>query len=289
MGKDNEEPENGVAVDDGRQFPLSNDVVFEFVMRDPEIAKEVVETALGLEVDHVVRHETQNVLSGSAFGKRIRLDVYLEADGACFDVEMQTSPSKYLGLRLRAYQSLIDASTLWSGDDFDKLKRSYIIFFCTHDPLKEGLWKYTVKPTCTEAPRARLSTRQTWTLFNAQAWMQATEGIRSLLELIDKGACDETGRTPLTCKLEEAVTRANADPDVREEAMISLEKKREMEVLYEVEERYDKGHADGKAEGEAKMAELVKRLLADGRTEELAKAAGDAELREKLMAEYGIE
>ena len=270
-------------------FPLSNDVVFEFVMRDLELAKRVVEVALDIKVDHDERHETQDVLSSSAYGKRIRLDVYLEADDSCFDVEMQTARSKDLGLRLRAYQSLIDSSILANGDEFGKLKRSYIIFFCDFDPFSEELPLYTFEPMCAESRRPKLPTKQSWMLFNAKAWMREPRGdISSLLELIAEGNCGASGGTELTYELEMAVARANAKKDVRENAMISMEKKRELEVLYECEERFDEGKAEGEAIGEAKMAYLASRMLDADRSEELAEAAKDIELRKRLMAEYRI-
>ena len=263
-------------------FPLSNDVVFEFVMRDLELAKRVVEAALGVEVDHVERHETQDVLSSSAYGKRIRLDVYLEADGSCYDVEMQTARSKDLGLRLRAYQSLIDASTLEGGDGFERLKRCYIIFFCDFDPFAEALPLYTFEPICAESPHAKLPTGQSWMLFNAKAWMREPRGdISSLLELIAEGNCGVSGGTELTYELEKAVARANAREDVRENAMISMEKKREMEVLYECEERFAKGQSDTIA--------LINALREDEREDDLNSVlAGDLDLASKLMAEYHI-
>ena len=62
--------------------------------------------------------------------------------------------------------------------------------------------------------------------------------------------------------------------------MISMEKKRELEVQYEVEKKA--------AEGEDRMAKLVSLLLADGRSVELAKAANNLESRKQLLAEYGL-
>ncbi len=286
---------------EGMPLPISNDIVFEFAMRDAETAKEVVETALGIEIDHVERHETQDVLSSSAHGKGIRLDVYLSDGKTCYDVEMQTTKSSDLGLRLRGYQSIIDASTMRTGDDYTDLKKSYIIFFCNFDPFTDMIPLYTFKPMCIESRNAKLSTEQRWLLFNAQAWKWAPSGeLRSLLEYISTGDCSRSGETALTCRLEDAVARANADKNVMEEAMISLEKKREMEALYEVEERYNAGRAEGKAEGRAEgkaegkaegeenLARLIKALQAAGRYDQIPAVLDDPSCRAELMAEHGI-
>ena len=101
------------------------------------------------------------------------------------------------------------------------------------------------------------------------------------MEYLDKkGECPESGETELTCKLAEAVNAANTKTDVRKRIMISMEKKRELEVQYEVEKKA--------AEGEDRMAKLVSLLLADGRSVELAKAANNLESRKQLLAEYGL-
>ncbi len=36
------------------------------------------------------------------------------------------------------------------GDEYKELQPSYIIFICTFDPFEQGLYKYTIKNTCSE-------------------------------------------------------------------------------------------------------------------------------------------
>ena len=289
MGKGSTSTKGKKIVDDGRKYPLSNDIIFEYVMRDPGIAKEVVEAALGIEIDHVTVHETQRVISDSGEGKGIRLDVYLEDGETCYDVEMQTSMSSKLGLRLRAYQSIIDSSALDRGGDFGKLKRSYLLFFFTSDPFNDNKPVYTFSPLCHECPKAELDVRMRWVLLNAKGFVSAPSApLRSLLEYLDKGECPESGETELTCKLAEAVNAANTKTDVRKRIMISMEKKRELEAEHKAEQRFAEGKAEGEAKGEDRMAKLVSLLLADGRSVELAKAANNMESRKQLLAEYDL-
>ena len=48
------------------------------------------------------------------------------------------------------------------------------------------------------------------------------------------------------------------------------------------------GEAKGRAEGEQKMVRLVSLLIADGKSDELARATSDREYRESLYREYAI-
>lgn len=48
------------------------------------------------------------------------------------------------------------------------------------------------------------------------------------------------------------------------------------------------GKAEGKAEGEQRSQRLNRRLLDDGRMEDLIKSTYDEEFRRQLYAEYGI-
>lgn len=59
----------------------------------------------------------------------------VDKNGRIFDIEMQSSPSKYLGRRLRYYQSTIDgAQVLKPGHDYSELPDTFIIFLCSFDP-----------------------------------------------------------------------------------------------------------------------------------------------------------
>lgn len=54
-------------------------------------------------------------------------------------------------------------------------------------------------------------------------------------------------------------------------------------------EKYERSlKEEGRAEGEAQLAELLMRLFADDRLEDAGLAAGDKEIREKLYREYGL-
>lgn len=259
-----------------RLLEFSNDVVFEYVMRDPEIARRVAEAALGVKIEKVMRHETQDVESPDARTKSVRLDVFLTDGETVYDVEMQTTRQLDLGLRLRGYQSIIDASSLARGCRFGDLKRSFIVFICCFDPFKAGLPAYTFEPKCVEFPGIDLGTKQSWVLLNASAWAADAPGDRrDLLEYVATGRCGNPLQGDLVDRIDAAVELANSS--MWGEEMITLEQKR----------RYECEAAE--AEGEEKLARLMRLLIDDGQSDQLNKALNDAAARAELMHKYGIE
>ena len=58
------------------------------------------------------------------------------------------------------------------------------------------------------------------------------------------------------------------------------------------EEREEKGRAEGeakgRAEGENRLAELISKLLAAGRNDDIERASKDTQYRGKLYEEFGI-
>ena len=101
---------------------------------------------------------------------------------------MQTTDKKNLGCRMRYYQSLIDAELLDKGANFNDLKESNIIFFCTFDPFRKGLPQYTFCNSCEELPDLKLSDKCRKIAYNVNAFEKVDdEKIRKLLEFISTG------------------------------------------------------------------------------------------------------
>lgn len=60
----------------------------------------------------------------------VRLDVFAEDDQhRLYDLEMQVCNEHNLGQRSRYYQAKIDADSLRSGQDYQDIKRSYLISY----------------------------------------------------------------------------------------------------------------------------------------------------------------
>lgn len=117
--------------------------MFAAVMSNPDIAKGVIERALGREVDHV-SVDVENTILYNPEQKGIRLDVYAKDEqNNCFNVEMQVVNQKIFK-RARYYHSQVDMDLLGSGEDYESLPDSYVIFICDFDPIGQKKYRYTV-------------------------------------------------------------------------------------------------------------------------------------------------
>ena len=136
---------------------FTNNFAFCKVMQNEEICREVIETLLHIKVGRLEYKSFEKDLKLEIDKRGIRLDVYIADSDRVFDLEMQTTDKKNLGCRMRYYQSLIDAELLDKGANFNDLKESNIIFFCTFDPFRKGLPQYTFCNSCEELPDLKLA------------------------------------------------------------------------------------------------------------------------------------
>ena len=108
--------------------------------------------------------------------KGVRLDVYLKDSDKVIDIECQANLKPALGKRTRYYQSMIDIDSLMKGEEYEKLKESYILFICKNDPFKDenekhfGLPCYTFKNICTEDDEVNLDDKTIKVIYNASAY-----------------------------------------------------------------------------------------------------------------------
>ena len=141
----------------GKQIPFTDDLMFSLVMRDTEICREFLQLVLQEEefgeikitspedpLFGEVTSEPQKSMKFVPDMHGVRLDVYIKSDQAWAEIEMQTSTDAYIGKRSRFYQSNMDLDCLEEGQDYRKLKKSYVIFFCTFDAfhLDEPLYYF---------------------------------------------------------------------------------------------------------------------------------------------------
>ncbi len=136
-----------------------------------------------------------------------------------------------------------------------------------------------------------------WVVLNASAWRALPEGgLRGLLRYV---ATEEVGDDKLAADLAAAVEAANEDAAWREEAltMLTIEEDMRAQARFMMEEAREEGLAKGLAEGRAegriegadKLGALVVQLIDAGRLEDARRAATDAQYREQMIEEFGIE
>ena len=117
-------------------------------MQNPNLCKNAPGTdSSGFKIiDHIEYPELQKAIRPDADAKGIRLDLYVkDSQNTVYNIEMQTVITKVLPQRSRYYQSMIDLQLIDSGEDYELLNKSYVIFICLHDIFGKGRHQYTFK------------------------------------------------------------------------------------------------------------------------------------------------
>lgn len=133
-----------------QELDLCDNFLFAAVMQDEEICKGVLELLLGITIKKVVVEVEKIFTRGSEY-RGIRMDVYAaDEKQSIYNVEMQTGNRGNLPKRSRYYQAQIDTRHMKPGEDFNQLKKSFVIFICTFDPFGYGRYCYTIEERCIE-------------------------------------------------------------------------------------------------------------------------------------------
>ena len=76
------------------ELTFADDFMFGYIMKNPEICKEVLERLLKIKIEKVEYPELQKSISDFYDSKGIRLDVYVKDSDKIFDIEIQNSFQK---------------------------------------------------------------------------------------------------------------------------------------------------------------------------------------------------
>ena len=167
MGKTNQ---RNLSFKPVEQLEFTDDYMFGYVMRNPEICKELLERLLKIKIERLEYPELQKSISPYYEAKGVRLDVYVKGSDKVFDIEIQNNSGISLPKRMRYYQSMVDMDNLLKGQDYSELKESFIIFICNFDPFHQDLPCYTFKNICIQDKNLELCDETTKIIFNSSAY-----------------------------------------------------------------------------------------------------------------------
>ena len=230
------------------ELELKDDFMFSVIMRDPKYVKPFLETILRIKIAKIEYPEVQKNID---IAKGIRLDVYVEDEKhTVFNLEMQTTTARNLPKRMRYYQGMIDLNILEKGDDYNHLKKSYVIFICTFDPFGLGRHIYTFENRCSEDIALTLNDGTVKIILNTKGTLDdVSPEMKRLLDYVDGKGVSDT----FTRDLEEAVQSARQNEKWRLDYMT---------LQQEYRERFQEGKAEGIKEGkiEGKIETLYEEL-----------------------------
>ena len=188
--------------------------------------------------------EQQKVIDLVLDSKSVRLDIYVNDEhNTIYNVEMQKSSHKNLAKRSRYYQGNIDLDMIQKGEDYEKLRKSFVIFICTFDPFNKGRHIYTFENRCYEDSTLILGDETTKVFLNTKGELNdVNEEMIEFLTYIENSTDDyaNQAKSQLVKEINQKVSYLKSDKSLEVEYM----------TLYERDkEKFKEGHEQGLQEG----------------------------------------
>lgn len=253
-----------------KELTIKHNFMFGAVMCDEANCKGLLERILQFPIERVEVSKEKSILYHPEY-KGVRLDVYAKDEqGTHYDIEMQALQKSSIVKRSRYYHSQMDMEFLLSGEEYDKLPNSFVIFICDFDPFDEKKYCYTFENLCLENHKLCLKDGCK-TIFLSTKGENDEDVSESLIKFLKYVKADLSESTNdfedvFVAKLQESVQHVKESREMEERFMLFQELLRD--------ER-----AEGRAEGHANSVLL---LLEE-------KGVISEELRMKIMCEKNTE
>ena len=256
---------------------IENDFIFYYVMKDnPDICLELLQMIFpGLGIKSIELVEAQKVIEEAHNVHGVRLDVYAEdSESHEYDIEMQAVKKGNLRKRSRFNQSMMDMHQLAKSMDYDKLKKSFVIFICDFDLFGKERYVYTFENICVENKELKLDDGITKVFINAKGKIgTVSDGLKRFLKMVSEHkATDE-----FTRKIQDAIDYVHMD----EEARIAY-----MTIGMKIAEERKEAWNEGIEQGMENINNLNAWLLKNNRNEDLIRATMDVKFQQQLLQEY---
>ncbi len=208
---------------------IKDNFVFGAVMQNPRKCKALLECILGIKIRKIKYPELEKTIDKAIGSKSVRLDVYVEDEfDTIYNIEIQATNRKNLPKRSRYYQGIIDINIIDKGDDYKKLKKSYVIFICDYDEFGKGRHIYTFENMCLEEPGLRLGDDTVKIILNTKGTIDDVgEDVKELLHYI----AGQEPKSELTRSLDAEVSRVKSSRKWRRKFMTLLMRDNENKTL----------------------------------------------------------
>ena len=253
-----------------KELTIKDNFMFGAVMCDEGNCKEFLELVLQIPIDRVEVSKEKSIVYHPEH-KGVRLDVFAKDENHThYDIEMQSIKKTSIGKRARYYHSQIDMELLLSGEEYEKLPDSYVIFVCDFDPFGEKKYCYTFANQCLE--NLTLNQKDGCKSIFLSTYGENEEDVpKSMVKFLkfvkaDLADSEEDFEDEFVNKLQKSVRHVKTSREMEDRFMLFQEMLRD--------ER-----AEGKAEGKA---EYVLELL-----EELSVIPDD--IRQRILNETDLE
>ena len=117
---------------------MDDDFMSKCLEHAPECIELILRVILGKKDLKVVKSQTEYPINNLQ-GRGVRFDVFArDSKGREYDIEIQRADHGAEPKRARYNSALMDANALKSGEDFGKLRDTYVIFITENDVMKRG-------------------------------------------------------------------------------------------------------------------------------------------------------
>ena len=242
-----------------QDLTIKDNFLFGAVMSVEENCKGFLEMVLGFSIAQVVVSKEKSIVYHPEY-KGVRLDIYAEDENRThYNVEMQVKKKTALGKRSRYYHSQMVIEALASGEDYETLPDTFVIFVCDFDPFGEHLYCYTFGNECRENKNAKLDDGS-YTIFLSTKGENEEEVPVELVRFLKFATADleeseEDFQDELVKQFQETIHNIKTDREMGERYMIFEEMLREEK---------QEGRLEGRLEGRIEATrEAVFELLED--------------------------
>ena len=122
---------------------MDDDFMSKCLEHAPECIELILQIILGKKDLKVVKSQTEYPIK-SLQGRGVRFDVFArDSKGREYDIEIQRADKGAEPKRARYNSALMDANALKRGEDFGKLRDTYVIFITENDVMGEGQKLYS--------------------------------------------------------------------------------------------------------------------------------------------------
>ena len=214
-----------------QDLTIKDNFLFGAVMSVEENCKGFLEMVLGFSIAQVVVSKEKSIVYHPEY-KGVRLDIYAEDENHThYNVEMQVRKKTALGKRSRYYHSQMVMEALASGEDYETLPDTFVIFVCDFDPFGEHLYCYTFGNECRENKNVKLDDGSC-TIFLSTRGENVEEVPAELVRFLkfvtaDLEESEEDFQDKLVKRFQETIHNIKADREMGERYMIFEEMLRE--------------------------------------------------------------
>ncbi len=250
---------------------MDDDFMSKCLENAPECIELMLQIILGKKDLKVIKSQTEYPIK-SLQGRGVRFDVFArDSEGKEYDIEIQRANKGAEPKRARYNSALMDANALKSGEDFGRLRDTYVIFITENDVMSGGKEVYHVNRKIEELSCGNFGDGTHIVYVNG-----ATRSATEIGKLVHDLLCRDAAKMYFDVLRKQVSQFKNSEEGRR--------------TMCEAVERIaERRAAEGRAEGKREtMLATAKRLLANGKLmlKEIAQCTGLslAQVR-KLQAE----